>query len=113
MQISLTIDSAAIDPALRDQALERLERWLLRFETRIGEVDAVLRDEHGRHGAPHYRCRLEAALEDGGRIRVSADHAHPQGALSGAAEAMRRRLAEVASGISKRRRRSARRRIAA
>lgn len=102
MHLHVTLDSGQIDPALRQIAEQRLERWLERFGDRLLGVRVTLRDEHGRHGAPRFRCRIEAERRDGGRLAIGAEHAHPQGALSGAWQVLRRQLAEAASGLPSR-----------
>ena len=102
MQLHVTIDSGLIAPDLRVTARRSIGIALERFDDRLLQVRALLRDEHGRHGAPHYRCQLEAVGNDGERLVVGADHAHPQGALAGACRVLRRRLAETASGLPSR-----------
>jgi len=110
MHIRIALQSSLIDADLRQVIEERVGSWLQRFQSRLQQTSVVLRAEHGKHGAPRYRCRLEADCVDGRRLQSTADHPHPQGAVAEAVEGLRRRLAEQASGLPIRMRRLARRR---
>jgi len=108
IQITLVIDTDTVDPKLRKAVLPRLERALQRFDEQLLHVRAVLRDEHGRHGAPCYRCRFEVDLVSGGHQVCSGEHLHPQGAVTEATRVLRRLLASRAEGVQARDRRHGR-----
>jgi len=108
MDLTLVIESPIIEHELREEIVQRMQRSLSRFGHRLTHLRAVLADEHGRHGAPRYRCRLEAELDDGERLVVTGHHQHPLGSTAAAVHGLRRKLAERAAGLDARDRRHGR-----
>lgn len=110
MDLDIVIASDRVDNELRDSLFERLQRSLQRFQHRVLHLRAVLRDEHGLHGAPMFRCRLEVSFANGGHQVLIGEHTHPNGACSQARQLLRRQLAAMAEGVDARARNAGRNR---